>query len=98
MSLDLSAAVYTIDHTILLDRLENVVGVNRMALFWLMSYLTYHYEFVDVNDDICMYTKITVAIPQGSVLGPLVSLRPSNYKHGLRFQCYVQDVCSNKPR
>ena len=38
--LDFSAAFDTIDHTILLTRLDDWLGVNGKALDWLKSYLT----------------------------------------------------------
>ncbi len=38
--LDLSAAFNTIDHNILLNRLENVVGISENALTWFKSYLS----------------------------------------------------------
>lgn len=48
--LDFSAAFDTIGHTILLDRLENI-DIIGMSLTWLKSYLTDHYQCVNVNRD-----------------------------------------------
>ncbi len=48
--LDLIAAFNTIDHNILLNRLENILGISGSALAWFKSYLSDRHQFVAVNE------------------------------------------------
>ncbi len=50
--LDLSAAFDTIDHDILVDRLQNYTGIQGQALRWFRSYLSDRYHFVYLNGDV----------------------------------------------
>jgi len=43
---DLSAGFDTIEHSILLNRLGNYVGISGIALAWFKSYLSDCYQFV----------------------------------------------------
>ncbi len=49
--LDLSAAFYSIDHEILIDRLQNYTDIQGQALRWFRSYLSDRYHFVYLNGE-----------------------------------------------
>ena len=48
--LDLLAAFNTIDHTILLDRLETTFGIKGTALKWIASFLIGRTQQVAIGD------------------------------------------------
>ena len=68
--LDLSAAFDTVDHTILLARLEKTFGVTNTALEWFRSYLTGRSMKVCIDGTFSNAAELTVSVPQGSKLGP----------------------------
>ena len=72
ISLDLSAAFDTIDHIILLSRLQTSFGISGVAIAWFHSYLEGRSQFVRIGCSTSPVTLCTTRVPQGSVLGPIL--------------------------
>ena len=66
--LDLSAAFDTIDHQILLQRLEQLISIKGTALNWFKSYFSDCYQYVQINDESSVRTKVNHGVPQGCAL------------------------------
>ena len=71
--LDLKKAFDTVDHNILISKLE-LYGVRGKALQWFISYLRGRKQVCKINHEISDRATITCGVPQGSNLGPLLFL------------------------
>ena len=71
---DLIAAFDTVDHAILLRRLEVSFGIRGVALNWFASYLSGRSQQVSVHDMLALSTFLEYGMPQGSVLRPVLFL------------------------
>ncbi len=60
--LDLSAAFDTIDHNILLNILENFVGISGSALAWFKLYLSDRNQFVAVNEKVSYRSQVQYGV------------------------------------
>jgi hypothetical protein len=96
--LDLSAAFDTIDHNILIERLEKTLGIQGKALNWIKSYLSNRTQRVQIKGIQSEAKPLEFGVPQGSVMGPRMFLGYTQplgaiaRKHGLHLHVYADDT------
>ena len=94
--LDLSVAFDTIDHSIL-HRLEHTFGINDSALSWFRSYLSDRTQIVTVNGLRSDEAPLSLSVPQGSVLGPVLFVLYTQplfeliKKHSIQHHAFADD-------
>ena len=96
--LDLSAAFDTVDHKILLSRLQYHLGIHDIALDWCKSYLLNRPQHACIGNAISKPVILDYSVPQGSVLGPqwftiyTSPVRDIILKYNLNYHVYADDT------
>jgi hypothetical protein len=95
--LDLTAAFDTVDHDLLVLRLERQYGLRGLVLAWFRSYLSDRTFRVVFNGSTSSTVYIICSVPQGSVLGPRLfilysaDLADKVSEHNVDFHAFADD-------
>ena len=72
VSLNFSAALDKVNHTILLDVLKGYFGISELALTWISPYLSSRKFLVQIGHLTSKRAEIDFSVPQRSILGPIL--------------------------
>lgn len=96
--LDLSSAFDSVNHDILLRRLQLSFGINGHVLSWIRSFLSDRTQIISCETSVSLPSPTRHGVPQGSVLGPLLFLMYTAdipkiiESHDLSYHLYADDI------
>ena len=102
--LDLTAAFDTVDHDLMLLKLERQFGLRGIVLKWFQSYLCDRIFQVVYrpNGSTSRTVHVTCSVPQSSVLGPRLfimytaDLEEKADEHGVNYHAFADDTQLNQ--
>ena len=71
--IDLTKGFDRINHDLLLYKLQ-CYGITYISLNWFTSYLYHHQQIVSCNGMLSEKENVTIGVPQGTILGPILYL------------------------
>ena len=80
--MDLSKAFDCVDHNILLSELKRY-GIHETAFQWINSDVSDREHFVSMNQSHSSLLNLSIGVPQGSIIGPLL------------FLIYIKDIVNS---
>ena len=98
LMLDLSAAFDTINHVLLLERLQHRYGIGGTVLKWFKCYLHNRQQSLVIKNTFSSSKPLLYDVPKGSVLGPLLfslyfaPIEDLIVAHGFDLMIYADDT------
>ena len=96
--LDVSATFDTVNHTVLIDRLQSKVGLQGTVLEWFKSYLSNRGQHISIHGTLSRCFSLDCGVPRGSCLGPLLFVIYTSRlfdvieKHLPEVHCFADDT------